>query len=182
MSHYFTPDEIEKIKSASENHVLEVIRDFQDMEEKKGYDWRGVCPICHKPTFNYNSKKNLFGCFRSCNVGGTDALSYLMKVQQKTYVEALQYLADKFFVPLSEQDHKPVPNLPQKQSKVLKGASADCFCTRMLAASGLTYDDVTAHVFDVGKNKTITIVHTFSRGTVNSKGDIDLTGDDVIIK
>lgn len=182
MSHYFTPEEIELIKSASENHVLEVIRDFQDMEEKKGYDWRGICPVCHKPTFNYNSKKNLFGCFRSCNVGGADAISYLMKVQQKTYIEALQYLADKFFVPLSDQEHKPAPNFPKKQSKVLKGAPSDCYCTRMLAASGLTYDDVTAHVYDASKNKTITSVHTFSKGTVNSKGEIDLAGDDVIIK
>lgn len=182
MSHYFTQEEIDRIKTASENHTLEVIRDFQDMEEKKGYDWRGVCPVCHKQTFNYNSKKNLFGCFRSCNVGGTDALSYLMKVQQKTYVEALQYLADKFFVPLSEPIIKPLPELPKKQSKELRGADKDCFCTRMLAASGLNYEDVTAHVFDAGKNKTITSVHTFSRGTVNQKGDIDLAGDDVIIK
>ena len=81
MSQYITKDNTDRIKRAADGHVLEVIRDFQDMEEQKGYDYRGKCPVCGKNTFNYNSKKELYGCFNKCNVGGHDALTYLMKVQ-----------------------------------------------------------------------------------------------------
>lgn len=53
MSQFFTKDNTDRIKKAAEGHVLEVIRDFQDMEEQKGYDYRGKCPLCGKQTFNY---------------------------------------------------------------------------------------------------------------------------------
>lgn len=33
MSQYITKDNTDRIKRAAEGHVLEVIRDFQDMEE-----------------------------------------------------------------------------------------------------------------------------------------------------
>lgn len=36
MSQYITKDNTDRIKRAAEGHVLEVIRDFQDMEEQKG--------------------------------------------------------------------------------------------------------------------------------------------------
>ena len=52
MSQFFTKDNTDRIKKAAEGHVLEVIRDFQDMEEQKGYDYRGKCPVCGKQTFN----------------------------------------------------------------------------------------------------------------------------------
>lgn len=52
----------------------------------------------------------------------------------------------------------------------------------MLQGSGLTFEDVAAHIYDSSTNHTVTLTHTFSKGTVNSKGDIDTNGDDVIIK
>lgn len=182
MGHFFTDEEIDRIRQASDNHLLDVIRDFQDMEEEKGYNYRGICPVCGKRTFNYESKKGFFGCFNKCNVGGKDAVSYLMKVQNKTYVDALQYLADKFCVILKEKPTVLPKPLPKSGAKELKGEVRDSFCTRMLTDSGLTYDDVTATVYDKKKNSTITSAHTFTKGTVNSRGDIDLDGDDAIIK
>ncbi len=183
MSHFFTNDETDKIKRAAEGHVLEVIRDFQSLEEQKGYDYRGDCPICHKKTFNYNSKKGLFGCFNKCNVGGSDAISYLMKVQNMSYVEALQYLADRFYIELApDQSKQPKKPMAKKGSKFLQGEDPSSFCARMLQASGLTFDDVTAHIFDSSENRTVTTAHTFTKGTVNSKGELDLSGDDAIIR
>lgn len=183
MSHFFTNDETDKIKRAAEGHVLDVIRDFQSLEEHKGYDFRGDCPVCHKKTFNYNSKKGLFGCFNKCNVGGSDAISYLMKVQNMSYVEALQYLADKFYVELApDQPKQPKKPMAKKGAKSLQGEDPSSFCARMLQASGLTFDDVTAHIFDSTENRTVTTAHTFTKGTVNSKGELDLSGDDAIIR
>lgn len=184
MSQYITKDNTDRIKRAAEGHVLEVIRDFQDMEEQKGYDYRGKCPVCGKNTFNYNSKKELYGCFNKCNVGGHDALTYLMKVQNMAFNDALLYLAKRFDVDITSSPvpAKPKVSKPKQCSKELKGMDASSYCVAMLQGSGLTMDDVVAHVFDSTTNRTVTISHTFSKGTVNSKGDIDLNGDDVIIK
>ncbi|WP_317340334.1 CHC2 zinc finger domain-containing protein [Phocaeicola coprocola] len=184
MSQFFTKDNTDRIKKAAEGHVLEVIRDFQDMEEQKGYDYRGKCPVCGKQTFNYNSKKELYGCFNKCNVGGHDAITYLMKVQNMAFNEALSYLADRFHVTLLDN---PVPEKKKaqalkKNSKALKGVDSSSYCVAMLQGSGLTFEDVAAHIYDSSTNHTVTLTHTFSKGTVNSKGDIDTNGDDVIIK
>ena len=184
MSQYITKDNTDRIKRAAEGHVLEVIRDFQDMEEQKGYDYRGKCPVCGKNTFNYNSKKELYGCFNKCNVGGHDALTYLMKVQNMAFNDALLYLAKRFGVDITSSSvpAKPKITKPKQGSKELKGLDASSYCVAMLQGSGLTMDDVVAHIFDSTTNHTVTLSHTFSKGTVNSKGDIDLNGDDVIIK
>lgn len=184
MSQYYTRENTDRIKRAAEGHVLEVIRDFQDMEEQKGYDYRGKCPVCGKNTFNYNSKKELYGCFNKCNVGGHDAITYLMKVQNMAFNEALAYLANRFGVSIQADPvpAKPRAQKPKQGSRELKGMDASSYCVSMLHSSGLTMDDVIAHVYDTSASHTITQAHTFSKGTVNSKGDIDLQGDDVIIK
>lgn len=184
MSQYLSKEDIDRIKSAADGRVLEVIRDFRSMEERKGYDYRGECPCCHKSTFNYNSKKNLFGCFNKCNVGGNDAITYLMKVENMTFMDAVKYLADKFNIVVYDKEVVPVRNIqvPKNQSKELRGEDASSYAALMLHGSGLTFDDVTAKVYDTSENKTVLSVRTFSKGTVTQKGEIDLKGDDVIIK
>lgn len=65
------------------------------------------------------------------------------------FLEALDHLARKFNVLLDPKpEKKPAkPTKMKKQSKEAKGESIDTFCARMLAGSGLTYQDVTAHIF-----------------------------------
>lgn len=183
MGQFYNQDDIERIKRAAEGHVLDVIRDFRTMEEQKGYDYRGECPVCHKKTFNYNSKKNMFGCFNKCSVGGIDALTYLMKVENMPFIDALEYLARKFNVSISDYTIKSTATRQVKAgSKELRGEDASSYAAAMLLGSGLTFDDVTAKVYDCTTNRTVTSVRTFSKGTVDSKGEIDLSGNDVIIK
>ncbi|MDB9020123.1 hypothetical protein, partial [Parabacteroides distasonis] len=51
----------------------------------------------------------------------------------------------------------------------------------MLADSGLTYQDVTAHIFKKGDTQSIFEAKTFRPGTVDEYGNI-VDGDDVIIE
>lgn len=69
----------------------------------------------------------------------------------------------------------------KKRSKEAKGESVDTFCARMLADSGLTYQDVTAHIFKKGDTQSIFEAKTFRPGTVDEYGNI-VDGDDVIIE
>ena len=60
----------------------------------------------------------------------------------------------------------------KKRSKEAKGESVDTFCARMLADSGLTYQDVTAHIFKKGDTQSIFEAKTFRPGTVDEYGNI----------
>lgn len=51
----------------------------------------------------------------------------------------------------------------------------------MLAGSGLTYQDVTAHIFKKGDTQSIFEAKTFRPGTIDEYGNI-VDGDDVIIE
>ncbi len=69
----------------------------------------------------------------------------------------------------------------KKRSKEAKGESVEAFCARMLAGSGLTYQDVTAHIFKKGDTQSIFEAKTFRWGPVDEYGNI-VDGTDVIIE
>lgn len=62
-----------------------------------------------------------------------------------------------------------------------KGNDVNSFCAKMLAESGLTFEDVTANVYN-RKNESIFKLRTFRPGTLAENGTIDPRGDDVIIE
>lgn len=57
----------------------------------------------------------------------------------------------------------------------------DSYCARMLAASGLTFEDVTAKVYKSDDKQAIFELRTFRPGTIDERGAIT-KGDDVIIE
>jgi hypothetical protein len=106
-----------------------------------------------------------------------------MKVENKEYVSALEYLANRFCVVLDATPN-PEPKVHKKMkkgSKSAKGEEVSTYCARMLAASGLTFEDVTARVYKSDDTKSIFECRTFRPGTVDEYGAIT-KGDDVIIE
>ena len=180
----FTDDDTRRIKDASTGKLLDVISDFHELR-KRGKGYVCDCPRCHAhDKFEYSPAKGIFKCWSCSDVGGTDAIGYLMKAENMQYYDALDYLARKFGVML---DPAPAPHprakLPKmkKKSKEAKGEDTDSFCARMLSASGLTYADVTARIYRTGDTQSIFEARTFRPGTVDEYGNI-VQGDDVIIE
>src|SRR5574344_1517193 len=178
---HFTSDDIRRIKDASCGHLLEVIQDFREVR-KAGVSDVCDCPTCggrHK--FSINPTKDLFNCFACNQLKGSGATAYLTKVEGKGITETWEYLAKKFNVILDAPvTPKPAPKM-KKQSKESKGNDADAYCSRMLAASGLNYKDVTAKCYRNSDNSSVYEAKTFRPGTIGPKGDIT-AGDDVIIE
>lgn len=180
----FTNDDIRRIKDASSGHLLEVVQDFQNLR-KSGSSYICDCPHCKaSKKFSINPVKEIYGCFSCHQVTGVGALDYLMRVENKEYPDALDYLARKFNVILDQP--KPVkraaPAKMKKGSKKAKGVDTGSYCARMLAESGLTFEDVTAKVYKTGDTHSIFEARTFRPGTINESGAIDPSGDDVIIE
>ncbi|MBM3301206.1 MAG: DNA primase, partial [Deltaproteobacteria bacterium] len=68
--------------------------------QRAGKDYRGLCPFHgdSSPSFYVSPQKRIFHCF-GCATGGS-VFNFIMKMENVTFVEAVQLLATRFGVPL----------------------------------------------------------------------------------
>lgn len=100
MKGYIPEDKVEEIKSRTD--IVDVISQYVTLK-KAGRNLLGLCPF-HKektPSFTVSQEKQIFYCF-GCGEGG-NAISFLMKVSQMSYPEALRHLAAKTGVIIPEK-------------------------------------------------------------------------------
>ena len=184
---YFNDDEIRRINDAASGRLLDVVEKFQDLKKSGQFSFVCDCPKCSaSKKFTVTPSKDIFKCF-SCNeVKGKGAVSYLMTVEGYSYTDALEFLAKEFNVILDDRPQKkvpkPAPVKMKKGSKEAKGVDTDSFCARMLAESGLTFEDVTANVYKSDEKSSIFQARTFKPGTIDERGQLTTKGDDVIIE
>lgn len=179
---YFTDNDVRRIKEAANGRLLDIAKDFHEFR-KSGVSYVCDCPHCGAAKkFSIQPEKEIFGCFSCKEVQGVGAISYLMNVEGKGYLDALEYLANRLNVLLDDKPEKkqPVKKL-KKSSKSAKGEDVDSYCARMLAVSGLTFEDVTANVYKTDDTKAVFQLRTFRSGTIDERGIIT-KGDDVIIE
>lgn len=167
------PSTIEKIQNASK--LIDVISDFVDLKPQ-GADHYGKCPMCHKDGkgkgLKVSQRKDVYKCF-SCDWGGKTAVSFLMDYKNKTYPEALKYLADKYNILIDE------PPRPQKKAKQVS-PKMKSFRDKQLELSGLSNEDQKAFVLVDEETKKYQLVDIYQSGTRNQYGQIT-SGDDMII-
>lgn len=113
---------IEQVKAKTD--IVAVIGAFVKLK-KKGSDLIGLCPFHNEktPSFTVSPAKAMFKCF-GCGRSG-DAVAFLMEQQNKTYPEAIAFLAEKIGIAVnidgSKKDHvKPVPRLEKIGKKALQ--------------------------------------------------------------
>lgn len=164
----FSQNTIENIMSAANLH--DVIAEFVHLN-KAGKDYYGKCPFCDKDGkdkgLKVSSSKNIYKCF-SCDKGGNSAVTFLMDSQNKTYPEALQYLAEKYNIVV--ENDRPEPQRKTKSSKTYRDKQLD--------ASGLSDADQKAMVYV--DDDTQKLVDIYEAGTLDEYGRI-IHGDDMII-
>ena len=76
---YYTRNNIERIKSATESRLLEVVSGFVELK-KSGKDYVGQCPVCHSSGFTVSESKVIYKCFSCNDVSGKRPLDFLRKV------------------------------------------------------------------------------------------------------
>jgi DNA primase len=149
----------------------EVIADFISLK-KDGKELIGECPFCHKngkgKGIKVSPSKQVAKCF-SCGEAIKTPVDYLMKVERKTYPEALKYLADKYNILTDAQE--PIRKKPAKHFK--------SFRDEQLQLSGLTDEDqkVKIRIDD----KTEEEINIYEKGTIDQYGEFSAVGDDMII-
>ena len=95
--------------------------------KKKGVDYVGLCPFHNEktPSFTISVSKNIYKCF-GCGCSG-DAITFVMKNENKTYIEALRYIADTNNIELEEVGSKKKVELPLPRLEKLSKVTLDYF-------------------------------------------------------
>ncbi|MEA2109938.1 MAG: DNA primase [Pseudomonadota bacterium] len=89
-SYYFPPEFVVEVREQVD--VVEVVGDYVSLV-KSGANFKGLCPFHGEktPSFMVHRGKGIYHCF-GCGVGG-DAISFIRKIENLTYPEAILRLA-----------------------------------------------------------------------------------------
>ncbi|MBU5265899.1 DNA primase [Virgibacillus proomii] len=115
MSNQIPEEVIEAIRKA--NDIVDVVGDYVQLK-KQGRNYFGLCPFHGEktPSFSVTKDKQIFHCF-GCGKGG-NVITFLMEIENFSFYEALQFLADRSGVPLPD-------NLQLKKESSLSQESQD---------------------------------------------------------
>lgn len=96
-------EDTEEIKQRLD--IFELIGSYLPLK-KAGNNYKGLCPFHSEktPSFMVNQERQIYKCF-GCNEGG-DIFSFVMKMENLTFPEALHLLADKAGVTLKSASSK----------------------------------------------------------------------------
>ncbi len=89
---------------------------------KVGSRYTGRCPFHEErtPSFSVNPVEKLFYCF-GCNKGG-DVITFVRETEQLDFAEALEWLAERFRVPLEYEESSPQVEESRKRRDRLHAA------------------------------------------------------------
>jgi DNA primase len=158
------PKEIaERIKDAAD--LLEISKEFLSIK-KKGASHLATCPLCQaKDKMNISQVKQIWKCF-ACDEGGYGAVDFLMKTQDKSYVDTLTFLANHYKIEIEGIEVTE------------KVASKKPFRDLQLIASGIEKDEVKWNE-KTGAGKVVERSR-YESGSVNEQFNI-ISGDDMIL-
>ena len=98
---YLRDDQVNRLKESVD--IAEIISGYVDLKPA-GSNLKGLCPFHNEktPSFTVSRQRNSFHCF-GCHESG-DAISFIMKIENLEFVEALKFLADKMGIILEEEE------------------------------------------------------------------------------
>ena len=111
----YSDELIDEIKS--KNDIVDIISQYVVLK-RSGRNFFGLCPF-HKeksPSFSVSPDKQIFHCF-GCGVGG-DVFRFISKIENVSFKEAIETLAEKSGVELPALDGQVDTRLMQLRAKV----------------------------------------------------------------
>ncbi len=115
---YYSDDIIEQVRT--DNDILDVIGDYVKLQ-KKGSSYFGLCPFHNEksPSFSVSPQKQMYYCF-GCGEGG-NVISFLMKYENYTFIEAMQVLAKRAGIELPQMEYSKEAKLEKDlKSKIIE--------------------------------------------------------------
>ena len=98
------PESVEAVKAAID--MVELVGGRTQLK-RAGGRYTGRCPFHEErtPSFSVNAQDKLYYCF-GCGAGG-DAITFVRETEQLDFGQAVEWLADRFRVPLEFEEGTP---------------------------------------------------------------------------
>lgn len=95
---YYPQAWIDELMQKVDFHAL--VQDYTHLTKSSHASYKGLCPFHAEksPSFTINVDLNLYHCF-GCKAGGS-IINFVMEMERLTYPEALEFLANRFQMPL----------------------------------------------------------------------------------
>ena len=162
---------IDEILGATD--IVDIVSEHVALK-KKGASYMGLCPF-HKektPSFSVTPDRNGWHCF-GCGEGG-DAIKFLMRIENKPFMQVLRDLADRAGIALPERSSDEEEKF-RFRAKLLEmnRASMEFFCQEGLPDEGL-FPREEAEFFHIGVPGRGWYAHLRSQGF--TEGEIAASG------
>ena len=110
MAQFFGEEFLHELRSRVD--IVSVVEQYVTLKRSSSSSMVGLCPFHNEktPSFHVDGQKQLFYCF-GCGAGG-DAITFLMKMQNVSYPEAVTYLAESVGMTVRQALSQRLP-LPQ---------------------------------------------------------------------
>jgi DNA primase len=107
---------VEQVKAAAD--IVDVIGERTQLR-KSGSRFTGRCPFHEErtPSFSVNPVEKFYKCF-GCGVGG-DVITFVRETQNLDFAGAIEWLADRFRVPLEYEESSPEADRARERRKRL---------------------------------------------------------------
>lgn len=104
--------------------ILEIIGEYVPLQ-RKGRNYFGLCPFHDEttPSFSVNPDKQFYKCF-GCGEGG-NILSFMMKIENLSFQEAVHLLADRYGITIPEKELSPEQMAASQEKERLIQAHSD---------------------------------------------------------
>jgi DNA primase len=113
---FLSEEKVSEIRDRSS--IQEVVSDYVTLK-KTGKNYKGLCPFHSEktPSFMVNEEKQIFHCF-GCGEGG-DVFTFLMKVGQFSFPQAVEELAKRYGVQLPSRELSATQNKEMAKREAL---------------------------------------------------------------
>ena len=107
---------VEAVKAAA--NIVDLVEGRTRLR-KVGARYTGLCPFHQEktPSFSVSPDRGTYHCF-GCGVGG-DAISFVRETESLDFVGAIEWLADRFHVPLEYEESSPEADAQRKRKERL---------------------------------------------------------------
>ncbi|RKL68687.1 DNA primase [Salipaludibacillus neizhouensis] len=101
MSQRIPDEKIEQVRQSLD--IVDIVSEYVQLK-KQGRNFQGLCPFHGEktPSFSVSPDKQLYHCF-GCGAGG-NAFSFVMEIEDVSFIEAVEKLANKTDVTIPELD------------------------------------------------------------------------------
>src|SRR4029077_19955636 len=98
-------------------NIVEIVKRYVEIKRAGTGSWKGLCPFHTEktPSFHVHEQRQFFHCF-GCGEKG-DVISFLVKVEQRSFMEVIRDLAVTAGVELDERPLSPAERQARKEAE-----------------------------------------------------------------